>query len=166
MKKTQFNKKNVDNLRTLCKSWGGDIIEVNPDDWPHDWSFNQDPNFSLAPFVVSNLGINWRRKNIYYTDSVYWANLTHEMGHIFACSTPPENSEEWKFFGWEVKLVELIDGDMAEWKRNQKDYVITKDDRQFGVLSEKEKRDLISEKILEAFDRGLLDNKLNPISIR
>lgn len=110
-------------LRKLARSWGGDIIELSGEKYRE--MYMTDPDLSAAPFSSRQLGINWKEKIVYYAGNVDWAEVIHEMGHIFACDSPPDDVDEEGFFGWEFRLLKLIRGDMNVWLKSNGNYRLT-----------------------------------------
>lgn len=109
----------IDKLRDLCRSWGGDLIELTRDEFRTGVS-----KFEMAPFSSGDLAVLWSRKQIVYAEDVMWTEVIHEMGHTFACLKEPRDSREWDFFGWEHAVCLHLGLDVEEWARNNRDYVI------------------------------------------
>jgi hypothetical protein len=50
-------------------------------------------------------------------------HLIHEMGHVFATTKKPNDSNEWDFFAWEVALAKEL-GVYSTWLMESEDYLL------------------------------------------
>jgi len=115
-------------LRRLARSWGGDIIGVTEKGFKHE---SKSKHFSGAPFTSYDLGVNWRRKIVFFNKEerqyLHWGDVIHEMGHVFACSKEPNwsASQEYDFFGWEYLLMLQVRGDKKLWSESMANYMVS-----------------------------------------
>jgi hypothetical protein len=84
--------------------------------------------FEEAPFTSADLGVCWDRFEIHYRGDVPWPAMLHEAGHLLATQDPPKRSEEWKFFGWEIAVVNWLRLSLEEFHWNNRDYAINYQD--------------------------------------
>jgi hypothetical protein len=160
----------VGRLRGLCQSWGGTLVEVPEAKLDEIEKRELDRNrrdFYPAPFA-NDLGVFWRRKRIVYTtvpaDRSY-AELVHEMGHTFACTKNPEDSDEFDFFGWEYAVIRYVGGSTALWAHTNRFYSVENGGRELGSLSEIEVYNLVQERVAHARTLGIL-NGYTPLAVR
>lgn len=88
--------------------------------------------------------------------------LIHELGHVLACSSPPEKSGELNFFGWEW-VVACKFGVEDLWRESCKDYALNYSD--FGDLSRPEQDRVLLTARRAAVKRGLIKAG-EPVSVR
>lgn len=121
-------------LREIAKTWGGDIVELSHEDF---LAREEEETFSVAPFVNDDLGVDYNRKEVVFSSKrpPTWCAVVHELGHVFACSEEPLESNEFAFFGWEYILAKRIGG-AQEWCAANKDYGVG-DFQEFGSISKK-----------------------------
>lgn len=159
-------------LKTMAQAWGGDIVGVSDAKWD---ALAHGDDLHGAPFSSNNLGILWEKKQIVYSGEVLWQEVIHEMGHVFACLSDPEKSDEFGFFGWEYAVAKLIRGAMS-WIETQDTYtigVLHIDGRRigdssccFGDLSFANQSRVVKNRVQIARSLGLLDDNLKPLAIR
>jgi hypothetical protein len=152
--------KEVRALRKLAKSWGGDIVRVSPEKFKAE---ARGKDFFEAPFTNAKLGVLWKTKKVLFVGDVPWGFLTHELGHLFASAENPERSKEFDFFGWEIVLARMV-GDLAEWEKTNKDYIVTNCGRSLREVTKLQKDQVYKERIRRAEDLGILKNGI-PVSI-
>lgn len=120
----------IDRLMELAASWGGSIETDNS----LTWFFAHD--LCVSPFS-SAVGIIWEERAILFDPERLPHPVTaliHEMGHVFASKKPPKKADEMEFFGWEVKLAELIGYPMESWLAGNADYCLTPDGWTIGEV--------------------------------
>lgn len=164
----------IQKLKAVAEQWGGNIIE-----WPtqrYDQFAKAQAmlpyrragkakgmklrHFYEAPFT-SKIGINWRDRTILYAGNVGWPDFVHEMGHTFACKANPDRSKEEKFFGWELKLVEVTLGfspggpQHREWESSNQYYCVD-GVHDLGQLTAEEKAEFYCYSVKLATKNGLL----------
>lgn len=95
-------------LRRKARRWGGDIEEVELRDFK---CLQDEKRAASAPFTDWDIGTDYEAKVVYVTTccepsevELFATGLIHEMGHAFASPDPPDESDEFKFIGWEVAL--------------------------------------------------------------
>ncbi len=148
---------NLAPLQALVQSWGGDLKQVESDDplWDH---------IAAAPFS-SWLGVDHKRKVIYYTKEAQPGEVIHEAGHVFASSRTPNFSEEYDFFGWEFVVAVKV-GLVDEWLETTGNYTIGGTDFvEFEDMTIDEQSDLLEERVQHARSLGLIQGD-EPMSIR
>jgi hypothetical protein len=77
--------------------------------------------WSEAPFT-SHLGVVWDKFEIVGTDETPWPHLLHEAGHLVATLERPDAANEYKFFGWELGVVEHLGLSMREFYNRNAEY--------------------------------------------
>ncbi len=144
-------------ISSLASSWGGEIQRVHAVRY-QEIEYDA-PNFSAAPFSLRRqIGILWDEKKIVCgpDESPTVGDLIHEMGHVFACSMPPNLvPTEQAFFGWEYALAQEL-GCVYEWIRGNKEYGI--DGEEFGYFKLKKQREILKRELKSSTDRGLVVN--------
>lgn len=163
-------------LRSLARAWGGDIVGVTKRAWDEIRSqglSDRVVQFYAAPFTDRKLGIHWPSRRIVYQGEVMWFEVIHEMGHVFATNTPPDNSSEVGFFGWEYALVRHIGADLKVWEDSNSKYGIgstdTRDGKwtdEFGGLSAEERKKYLEDCVKEGQASGIIDADGRPICLR
>lgn len=130
----------------------------------------KEADFYEAPFTGNDLGICWKSLKIVYAEKANWAEVTHEIGHTFACLDNPEVANEWDFFGWEIALVKFLGLDLATWIESNKHYEVnepgTKSTVSLGSLTHKQKEQVIEEALRDSTKAGLIDSKGQPLARR
>lgn len=163
-------------LRNYARRWGGDLSEVTPAEFATLFRYQDAQKHTLyhrAPFSSSDLGIDWDNKQILYSADVYWPEVIHEMGHVFACKVIPNHADEAIFFGWEYTLAQRV-GDIRAWVRSNADYVIQaydgksvqEDLRDFGKLSSQERESTLKYHVGLSKEHGLIGSRGAPLAIR
>lgn len=109
----------VAKLTEIVRAWGGNIVQISPEQMGLQ---EEAPGFSGAPFT-RQLGIDWSRKIVYHVDA-HWADLIHEIGHVFATLADPDACQEFDFLGWEFVLAKKIGGSLATWIKKNAEYVV------------------------------------------
>jgi hypothetical protein len=165
-------------LVALAKRLGGRIVPTDGP-WEGDrWeTFSSDlgrRGWSTAPFCA-NIGVYWAKKVIAHKKVGFsTAGLVHEMGHVFASKTPPNNkhTDEVDFLGWEVTLAARL-GIRAAWVREMSSYGIHYDNEdgpdqfaQLGDLTRKERANVLARAVTKAQQLGSLGPNLEIRSIR
>jgi len=158
--------KEIEQLRKLCRSLGGDLIELTVGAFD---SLSKVPgDFDPAPFNRHNLGMIWHERRIYHTDKAFWPEIIHEMGHVFASHEPPNKcKDEFDFFGWEYCVAEYIGGAMPEWYESNKEYSCYHFNRytEFGKLNPHNQMALIERAIEASRTIGILDAQNKPLRL-
>ncbi len=152
----------LDRLQELARSWGGNLVEVLHEDPVWECS-----SVDGAPFS-GKLGLDHAAKKIYVIEDAELGGIIHEMGHVFACNTPPYKSDEYDFFGWEFMVAVKLDL-VAEWLQNTSDYAVGGDSimdiDDFGAMDIDSQSDLIEERVQHARELGLIVGE-EPVAIR
>jgi hypothetical protein len=160
----------IPKLRRLCRKWGGDLREVTPEEFDQlkdrQGLGKKKPTFYEAPFSHRDLGILWKRKLVIYAGDVAWVEVIHEMGHVFACRTNPDQSDEFPFLGWEIALVNHIKGNLRLWLAENKDYQTTNEGQSLGSMSPLEQGQLVAERLVVARQTGILGPGDRPLALR
>lgn len=151
----------VEKLASLAKKWKGRLV-YRPELRPGD----------ASPFS-EYVGLNWRYKEVYYTDLAHWPEILHEMGHVFACLQVPDKSVEPDFLGWEIATVRLIGADFLEWRKDNNyavdcSVVPVLEDRSMTDiqdLTDREFDSLVKTTLQISTKKGLIVNN-NPVAIR
>lgn len=159
-------------LRPIARSWGGDIIEVSAlrfnrlFNWQetHD---NRRHQFSPAPFIEWH-GVLYDKKLLFVVPRHASPNaLIHEMGHVFACLTPPDdNLDETSFLAWEVLLARSV-GLYREWSLGNSTYAVDGNGSEWSQVSASVKAKVVRESLAQAIGLGSVDpDTLTPRAIR
>lgn len=155
-------------LTRLARLWGGDILSCTPEEFA---VYASRTDFEDAPFISGDgLGVIFEEKLVIYVPGakdVNWTGLTHEMGHVFASEKDPQQADEGAFLGWEFRLARLV-GTQKEWLALNQEYWMNSGDT-IGELLKSNPKQLRAElraSVVESKRLGLLDENLNPISIR
>jgi hypothetical protein len=161
-----------DHLRALsrvCREFGGAlaILSQRAYDDLFDAKKRADGGLHESPFTSAH-GLHWRRKVVYAVcgrEEV--GSIIHEMGHVFADARHPEHQEcrEWSWFGWEIALARQI-GAGRTWSRQNGRYVTTDEGREWGVLSSRQRRAVVADRLVHARKIGVLATTGAPRSIR
>lgn len=161
----------LERLRQLCVHWGGSLDAIEAEAFralvEDSYSTRKKRTFFGAPFA-DGLGVNWEAKRVLYVPDepqVTIAGIIHEMGHVFACAEPPEKSQEVQFFGWEYTVAKLVRHPVAQWAKENKDYVLTVDGQEVGGLTAWGLRVQLRDRVQVATDLGLIVAK-RPVAIR
>ena len=127
--------------------------------------------FFESPSSSQSLGIDWAKKQIVGVPLVHWADVIHEMGHLFASFEDPEHSDEMKFFGWEFLLAKQV-GDPRVWIKKNDDYGLGNgygleefEEQDFGALNSKEKRKILKKAIAVSKEARIVDHKENLLKV-
>lgn len=150
----------VQKLRDLARSWGGDILEVTSKGFK---KIQERPDFFHAPFTNRKLGVDWRRRYIIGVD-LYWPEVIHEMGHAFTTLDDPNSSDEFDFFGWEYQLAKFIGADVGEWCESNESYQIEQFG-DFGGLNSKDRRMVLQERVRRAKELSIVDKQGRPMAV-
>lgn len=138
-------------------------------DAPDDFNYEGLDDFSPAPFNAG-LGCLWKRRVIvcdpWFVRTVSdAAEVIHEMGHVFASRTPPNDklTDETDFLGWEYALARKLKC-VGAWLAGMKNYGVAglpttigmgKGSFELGDLTRPERRDLLCERLALAEKLGL-----------
>jgi hypothetical protein len=133
-------------------------VAVAPEQYKH---LVGDHTVHEAPFT-SLLATDWNRKKIYHVDS-HWADIIHEMGHVFAARTDPNNCCEYDFFGWELMLARRV-GSLVAWVKRNEEYLV-EDVQPLGALTPTVRRALLHERVAVVRELGLVIDDM-PQSVR
>lgn len=153
----------ITKLRSLCKTLGGDLVELTSKQFDHKHS----KTFYECPFARAQLGLDFSKKHVLYTTEHVppeWPEIIHEMGHVFASKKAPPFSDEWSFLGWEYATCLHLCGDVEVWKRNMSDYNVEHVD--FGSLSPRKQNALLVERLTCAKRVGLVSPAGVPLTVR
>jgi hypothetical protein len=158
----------VAKLARLIARWNGKLVEAS--EKRYDRLLRTDL-YSEAPFSHHSIGIMWHRKTIYYSGEICWTDLTHEMGHVFACPKAPDDEEcdELSFFGWECALAKHIGADVAVWEKAQDAYQVEAgigSFNEFGGLERQERDKVLADCMRVARELKSLDSRNRPRAIR
>lgn len=156
----------LDLLTAMARALGGDIREDDWLDYP-----DTPPSIAACPFD-QHLAIDHERKRVLYRGQPGLGGIPHEMGHVFASTKAPRDSEEWEFFGWEYLIAKRA-GVAAEWFASSMTYQIPRGTDgfrrkrlvDFGALPVREQRSVLAERIRFARRNGTI-RRGNPVSIR
>jgi hypothetical protein len=89
-----------------------------------DWrNALEEYDLSDAPFC-SGLAIDYEGKAVHSYGNTNIAQIIHEAGHIVACDKKPADSDEYKFFGWEMAVFQHLKIPLKLWFTGNKDYQI------------------------------------------
>lgn len=143
-------------LHQLAERWGGSLVKVT------EAEFEALDVVVEAPFA-NHLGVDYKAKKVYYTADEQMGLLIHEMGHVFASSLEPYDSDEWEFFGWEWTVARRV-GCQTEWLHGTRDYGL-EPGNEFGSLSEKEKQELLAERVAHGKTIGIIAKNGVPLCI-
>lgn len=152
-------------LAEYAKQWGGALRIVSLDEYT---TLLRRESFYEAPFTNSKLGVLWAAKEVIAArGTVFWTEIVHEMGHVFAAKDNPNRSDEYTFFGWEYVLAGKV-GDRDQWRKENDLYqvVYRKQDIGFGKLSYTEQTAVLEEAIEDSRKAGLLGEEDTPLAIR
>lgn len=151
-------------LQALCRQWGGQLVNRRSERfWSEEDGFPHWPGgpIEFAPFA-RGLAVQWDAMQVFYRSSTQIAGMIHEMGHVFACPLPPNESDEFDFFGWEYAMaikLEVVD----QWTADNKNYSLGGDE--LGDLDGKAREAVLGERIIYARSIGILDG-MEPKPIR
>lgn len=115
-------------LRNLCQTLGGDLRGMSEEDFDikfYGKGLKSPRGLYNAPFTHHDLGVDFPRKRVLYSTrcgEIEWAEVIHEMAHVFASTKNPEKCDEWSFLGWEYAVCLYIGGDVEVWKKYMADY--------------------------------------------
>jgi hypothetical protein len=160
-------------LTELCERWGGKLRLLSTEDFDKIFPKPGDVEWPAwkrglyhAPFA-ENIGINWKRKIVYGPLSQsFWPVLIHEAGHVFGSKVNPKRSDDYSFFGWEIAVIKHIGADLSQWEYSNREYAVGKRDTMLGMCSRYEKERVYSERLAHAKKIGIVNAKLEPISVR
>lgn len=139
-----------------CRRWGGQLVRLSlPAIAAIPWG---DHTWMEAPFTSKReLGLHWSTKTIVYCGDVPWANILHEMGHLFACTiSPHELCEEYDFLGWEFAFAINV-GDVETWIHTNADYCLENRWGDFGATPRSELYAVLNERLTVAYHQGLIE---------
>ena len=161
----ETNRYKVEKLALLCATWGVQVVEKPEEEIRKIKRLT----FYHAPFTSRQLGVDYKRREVYYAPGIPWPHVLHEMGHASASRRRPSRSDEWKFFGWEYLMAQYVDG-VDEWVKSNESYQV--DDGSPGGFAEL--RDVsairLQELIREAIELGTrygnINAKGNPCCVR
>lgn len=161
------NQKCIRSLVKLCKLWGGSLELISEDE--HS-KLKEREDFSEAPFTHADLGVLWAEKRIVYTArvEVQATEIIHEMGHVFADKSAPDDnseSEEIDFLGWEIQVARKVRVPLDVWFQNNKDYIVDIYGGDLGDVEPKDREEVASRYVELSTQKGLLVNE-KPIAIR
>ena len=161
----------VQKLASLAKRWGGELVPTHPHDW--DTVTRKYKDFTNAPFTHRELGISFRARTICYDpEDVYWPELLHEFGHVFAAGQPPKETDEGDWFGWQFALARYIKADVEELREdNQLFYVGWASEapyypewqRELKIFTLKEQRAIIRHAVRVSKDLGIVTERGRPL---
>lgn len=164
----------IDQLRKLCHRWGGEFVELSQSAYDDVRHFKGEQKrvfgphrgpFYEAPFSSERLGVFWKARKLVYSGDVYWTEVIHEMGHLFASSKNPDRSDEFNFFGWEYLLAKRV-GDPEEWIKTNRHYGVShRGSEEFGSLNPKEQKQLLAEQVKCGKKLGIISPWGTPLSI-
>lgn len=122
----------------------------------------EDIDFSDAPFT-DGMGVYWRSKILVYTDQTKWYELVHDLGHLLASNDTPDQSTEYDFLGWEMRLTMTLDATkgLKDWRDGNNAYMVELDDTgliEIGDLSDQQFKRLVDDRIAAAKATGLIRN--------
>lgn len=157
-------------LRDVVAGWGGTFqtltLKQYVDLWARDWD-REMPQLSEAQASSCELGVNWTSKTLFHTGPVIWADLVHEMGHVFAAREPIDDQAEGTFFGWEYQLVRQVGADLGVWRRANDEYVVDFEGKSSGKeLTDDQWSRMLAARVLESRAHGLLDECMQPLALR
>lgn len=115
-----------------------------------------------------NLALHWKKKLIYMVgdarhDRETVGNMVHELGHIVACRTHPDNSDEPDFLGWEWQVAKLV-RIPRQWMFALKDYGI--EGGQLGEFPKQERLRILRAHVEKGKDYGNIDRYGRPRAVR
>ncbi len=159
-------------LFAMIEGWGGKLERVNYVTYA-EFVRARPLSFAPAPFTSADFGIFWKDKLFVYTDRVAIrpSELIHEMGHVFACLTPPRDldTEEVDFLGWEYVLACAVGVDPVVWRRDNDQYMVTLPQSdgpvEMQALNDSEFAILMADRVFAAEKFGTIINGL-PVAIR
>ena len=153
----------LEGVRRLCEQWGGKLVCVSEEEFD---SHKDNALFCEAPFTHADLGVLWMEKTILYTERVPACpyEVIHEMGHVFACDFPPDDAEEFNFFGWEYTTMQHLGLSHEGWVKANRHYMVS-GSTALSNLTESQLSELIAERIRVAEFLQLVRSGV-PLTIR
>jgi hypothetical protein len=156
-------------LSKICRSFGGELVTLSEEQYQKLFSEYRPTRWSFASPFTDWHGID-RRKKIVYTTQGHEEirSIIHEMGHVFADRYAPDTRrcKEFRWFGWEVALARTI-GAVREWSAANAHYFVGDDwGGDWGYLSAKEKRAVVTNRVAHAKKIGLVTKDGRPRSVR
>ncbi len=157
----------LEKLQILCHKFGGEIKFTDRFDRYYDkTSFYDSPSAYGVGVLLNKKQVICDKKR-----DVSIATIIHEMGHMFATSSSPNNSKEFEFFGWEYLVAQEIGMSVEQWLEENSDYIVTEGDSisvgnflNSDVGHDQSIQDIIGEQIAEGIRLGIIKNG-KPISI-
>lgn len=139
-------------LATWTEQHGGQLRETTPQEWGQA---------AKAPFSLG-WAVLWHKKTALYRDiesSDEAAAGIHELGHILACLTHPDDNAtmEIDFLGWEYSIAMEL-GIVEPWLLSMRDYGVNCPGgfNNFGDYSKSEQRNILAEHLRIAKKSGLI----------
>ena len=119
-----------------------------------------------CPFSSYKMAILWKTKTVVHDGEVQWADLIHELGHIFAAKGPPDDcGKETDWLGWEVGMVKWLKAPMRPWINSNKEYE-TGEHGLLGYMKTSERDVYLRELFSLAKQDGLISRRGVPQAIR
>lgn len=160
----------IEQLGQICKSWGGSLNFVSTTEYEE--LFMRDharrEGWSDSP-SASWHGVVWEPRRVYVVpEHANAGTIVHEMGHVFADhGGNPENSDEWKWLGWEICLARWVRC-YRMWSEQNDSYGLGDewDNDEWGSLTPARRKALIKDRIAESRKWGIIDKFDRPLSVR
>lgn len=135
-------------IRRKIESWGGHVEVV--DFYSGQFFTRPAPSTVVFAPASTHLAADWHTRTLYLNEGGQRlinevAGLIHEAGHVFACLVPPNESEDWPFFGWEYALARELRC-VEPWKDFQADYALG-DGTDFGAAWPEVRRATLEERL-------------------
>lgn len=159
-------------LSNKCAEWGGRIDVMEDGAWRdlfprvrrYEHGGYLPGGLYESPFADGH-GIHWDSKAILVAKSnVNVGSIIHEMGHTFLDSGNPENSQEWAWLGWEIRMARMARC-YRTWSRQNSSYVVG-DGTEWVALSTARRRELEAERVVHGQSIGIIDASGIPLPRR
>lgn len=160
----------IDFLAGMCARWGGSLDLLSDQEWHAEVAAGiRRPGFSVFPGMEGGdaHALDWLAKRVLVARlRAAIQPIIHEMGHVFASlSAPDDSGDEFAFCGWEVAVARAA-GCFGAWARGLAEVHYQVGDADWGDLSTEDRHDVITERLGEAERLGLIDEHHRPLSVR